>query len=181
MNSALIALKTLTAGSQTSPPRIAPRTTASLKDTNPPVAPLIMQEQRQSLKTRHLEGDSCTNSFTPIRYFVHNDGVKSANCQQCGDLIESLELTRCFYCAGIICWKCWDDRQGVCRGCYDTAQRWEQRMNTSRQASEHKTGRPKRLCACPHCHKRFGSRELRKHKPVCAKPEVRAEVAERFA
>ena len=106
----------------------------------------------------------------------HSEFVQT--CGQCGNLIEALEPSRCFYCMALLCWKCWDDNLGVCRGCIADLARRNVKIKAE-LASMHKSkvGRPKVMVGCPHCGNRFGTRGFRKHKPICAKltPEERCQ------
>lgn len=53
----------------------------------------------------------------------------------------------------------------------DFNREWVRRLNLRRDPS--KAGRKKELRPCPHCRKKFGGRDLRKHIPQCdAKQEV---------
>jgi hypothetical protein len=130
-----------------------------------------MQESLHSMNSDELQMPHAQIGPAQIRQFVqvYEDGCVVARCAQCHDLIETLEPTRCFYCCAILCWKCWDDRQGVCRGCFYTVQAWTKRLQKAALASMHKSGRPRTLRMCPHCRQKLGARELRRHKPICAK------------
>jgi hypothetical protein len=134
-------------------------------------------------KAEFVQSKCCTNLDFSKRVTVWPDGCVSATCQQCGEATESLEPSRCFYCSGIMCWLCWDLRHGICRGCESIAQRYTDKMQAIRAkaAASHKSGRPRKLRACPYCKKRFGARELRHHKVVCGNPELKAEMLEAYA
>jgi hypothetical protein len=93
------------------------------------------------------------------------DQAESATCGQCGELIESIEVDRCFYCTGIMCFRCWDEGYGACRGCTKAAKEWAAKMASFRVAKgKMHTGRPKVRRRCDICGKFFGARELRLHK-----------------
>jgi len=102
--------------------------------------------------------------------FVHADGCVSGTCRQCGDIVEALDPSRCFYCLAILCYGCWDETLGSCRGCIADIARGRRKIKAQIQAMhKSKVGRPKVGAVCLHCGNRFGARELRRHKPICVK------------
>lgn len=103
---------------------------------------------------------------------VHSEFVqeKPGVCAQCGDAVEALEPSRCYYCLAIICWTCWDATMGACHGCVADLARNQRKIKAELQAMhKSKVGRPKTLKDCVHCGNRFGARVFRQHKPICAK------------
>lgn len=108
---------------------------------------------------------------------VFNDGCVVANCMQCGELVEALDPSRCFYCMAIMCWTCWGMTYGSCKGCIKDLERERVRIAAQLAEGEPKprNGRPKKLSACEYCGCRLGVRVMRRHKPICAKltPEER--------
>jgi hypothetical protein len=110
-----------------------------------------------------------TNSAAQSRQFVQSETPENGHtCRQCGDVVESLEPSRCFYCSCILCWVCWEKTLGSCIGCTKAAREWSAKMESARVAAGlHKVGRPRVQRKCKKCGKFFGARLLREHKPVC--------------
>lgn len=94
---------------------------------------------------------------------MHIECVHCADCCECRQVIEELNVNRCFWCVREICWKCYEIGSGSCSKCANILNgTW--RPHRSQFRPQGRGHRQKVMRPCEHCLVQFGARDMRTHR-----------------